>query len=167
MGSAHQGGVFLREPNGYRTLHELHDELVTHVITLRALNRDTAGNQFASDIILTFCKRLLPKKMLSLWEDKILETEEDPDFLRIFAQACRNLRTVAWLKTHRLCFCCLRQGHWTVDCKRSQNSKNVTSIGLHRLLSGDRNSTVAEENGTSHGNGALGWIRALKRYRKI
>ncbi|KRX33811.1 hypothetical protein T05_5420 [Trichinella murrelli] len=66
------------------TLHELHDDLVTHVITLRALNRDTAGNQFASDIILTFCKRLLPKKMLSLWEDKILETEEDPGQVETF-----------------------------------------------------------------------------------
>ncbi|KRY40963.1 hypothetical protein T01_287 [Trichinella spiralis] len=74
----------LREPNGYRTLHELHDELVTHVRTLRALNRDTAGIQFASDIILTLCKRLLPKKMLSLWEDKILETEEDPGQVETF-----------------------------------------------------------------------------------
>ncbi|KRX51689.1 hypothetical protein T09_2101 [Trichinella sp. T9] len=34
-------------PNGDRTLFELHDELVTHVRSLRALNRDTLGNQFA------------------------------------------------------------------------------------------------------------------------
>ncbi|XP_003369489.1 hypothetical protein Tsp_04904 [Trichinella spiralis] len=73
----------------------------------------------------------------------------------------------ALARKHRLCFCCFRQGHRTVDCKRSQNSKSVTSIGLHRLLSGDRNPTVAEENDTSHGDGALGWKRALKRNRTI
>ncbi|KRY29461.1 hypothetical protein T03_16776, partial [Trichinella britovi] len=71
-------------PNRDRTLRELHDELVTHVRSLRALNRDTLGNQFASDIILTLCKRLLPKKILSLWEDKILESEEDPNEVETF-----------------------------------------------------------------------------------
>ncbi|KRZ93433.1 hypothetical protein T08_14422 [Trichinella sp. T8] len=54
-------------PNGDKTLRELHDELVTHVKSLRALNRDT------SDIVLILCKRLLPKKILSLLEDRILE----------------------------------------------------------------------------------------------
>ncbi|KRX18778.1 hypothetical protein T07_6248 [Trichinella nelsoni] len=53
-------------------------------MTLRALNRDTAGNQFASDIILILCKRLLPKKMLSLWEYKIVEIEEDPGQVETF-----------------------------------------------------------------------------------
>ncbi|KRY10274.1 hypothetical protein T12_5486 [Trichinella patagoniensis] len=66
--------ILIGRPNGDKTLRELHDELVTHVKSLRALNRDTSG---------------------------------------------------------------------------------------------DRNSTVAEENGTSHGNGALGWKRALERHRTI
>ncbi|KRY32988.1 hypothetical protein T01_8322 [Trichinella spiralis] len=183
-------------------------------------------------IVLILCKRLLPKKILSLREDRILETGEDPgqvetffeflhkqaeiyerlhhgspkfsrqDEMEMKKKECRRSNKVlsanvatgnpcsicrknhqvegcplslkvtkqerwALARKHRLCFCCFRQGHRTVDCKRSQNSKSVTSIGLHRLLSGDRNPTVAEENDTSHGDGALGWKRALKRNRTI
>ncbi|KRY06953.1 hypothetical protein T12_6579, partial [Trichinella patagoniensis] len=204
-------------PNGERTLRELHDELVTHVRSLRALNRDTSGNQFASDIILTLCKRLLPKKILSLWEDKILESEEDPNEVETFfvflhkraeiearvrqdnpnhgrqdrveikkkehrrsnkvlstsvapgylCSICREnhhvegcslflkaTRPERWTlaKKYRLCFRCLRQGHRSTDCKRSHNSRNVTSVGLHRLLSEDRNVRAAEENCTSPGD---------------
>ncbi|KRY45334.1 PiggyBac transposable element-derived protein 3 [Trichinella britovi] len=204
-------------PNRDRTLRELHDELVTHVRSLRALNRDTLGNQFASDIILTLCKRLLPKKILSLWEDKILESEEDPNevetfFVFLHKQAeieervrqdnpkygrqdrveikekqhrrfnkvlstsvapgnrcsiCREnhhveecplflkaTRPERWTlaKKYRLCFRCLRQGHRSTDCKRSHNSRNVTSVRLHRLLSEDENVQAAEENCTPHGD---------------
>ncbi|KRY78035.1 hypothetical protein T4A_11345 [Trichinella pseudospiralis] len=202
-------------PNGDRTLRELHDELVTHVRSLKALNRDTSGNQFASDIILTLCKRLLPKKILSLWEEKILESEEDPNEVETFfaflhkhaeiearvhqdnqkhgrqdrvkikkkehrhsnkvlstsaapgnlCSICRENHYVekcplflkatrperwALAKKYRLCFRCLRQGHRSTDCKRRHNSRNVTSIGLHRLLSEDRNVRAAEENCTPH-----------------
>ncbi|KRX85640.1 hypothetical protein T06_9948 [Trichinella sp. T6] len=181
-------------PNGDRTLRELHDELVTHVRSLRALNRDTLGNQFASDIILTLCKRLLPKKILSLWEDKILESEEDPNEVETFFVCLhkraeiearvrqdnhkhgRQDRVEIKKKEHRssdkvlytsvapetfapfveritiLCFRCLRQGHRSTDCKRSHNSSNLTSVGLHRLLSEDRNVRAAEENCTPHGD---------------
>ncbi|XP_003382035.1 putative integrase core domain protein, partial [Trichinella spiralis] len=204
-------------PNGDRTFRELHDELVTHVRSLRALNRDTLGNQFASDIILTLCKRLLPKKILSLWEDKILESEDDPNEVETFfvflhkhaeiearvhqdnhkygrrdgveikkkehrhsnkvlstsvapgnlcsicqenhhAEGCplflKATRPERWTlaKKYRLCFRCLRQGHRSTDCKRSHNSRNVTSVGLHRLLSEDRNVRAAEENCTPHGD---------------
>ncbi|KRX52875.1 hypothetical protein T09_4992 [Trichinella sp. T9] len=185
--------------------------------SLRALNRDTLGNQFASDIILTLCKRLLPKKILSLWEDKILESEEDPNEVETFfvflhkraeiearvrqdnhkhgtqdrveikkkehlhsnkvlytsvapgnlCSICREnhrvercplflkaTRPERWTlaKKSRLCFRCLRQGHRSTDCKRSHNSRNVTSVGLHRLLSEDRNVRATEENCTPHGD---------------
>ncbi|OUC40867.1 hypothetical protein D917_03764 [Trichinella nativa] len=130
-------------PNGDKTLRELHDELVTHVKSLRALNRDTSGN------LCSICR-------------KNHQVEGCPLSLKVTKQERWTLA-----KKHRLYFRCFRQGHRTVDCKRSQNSKNVTSIGLHRLLSGDRNQTVAEENGTLHGDGALGWKRALERHRTM
>ncbi|OUC46717.1 hypothetical protein D917_07508, partial [Trichinella nativa] len=164
-------------PNGDRTLRELHDELVTHVRSLRALNRDTLGNQFASDIILTLCKRLLPKKILSLWEDKILESEEDPNevetffvFLhkraeiearvrqdnhkygrrdRVEIKKKEHRRSNKVLYTNYVFAACDKD---TTDCKRSHNSRNVTSVGLHRLLSEDRNVRAAEENCTPHGD---------------
>ncbi|KRX44308.1 hypothetical protein T05_6686, partial [Trichinella murrelli] len=151
-------------PNRDRTLRELHDELVTHVRSLRALNRDTLGNQFASDIILTLCKRLLPKKIISLWEDKILESEEDPNEVETF---------FVFLHKHAEIEARLQQGPFhecsagkpllllprESPCRRmslvfkgDETGKNVTSVGLHRLLSEDRNVREAEENCTSHGD---------------
>ncbi|KRX35341.1 hypothetical protein T05_10353, partial [Trichinella murrelli] len=69
----------------------------------------------------------------------------------LFLKATRPERwTLA--KKYGLCFRCLRQGHRSTDCKRSHNSRNVTSVGLHRLLSEDRNVRAAEENCTPHGD---------------
>ncbi|KRZ85899.1 hypothetical protein T08_16437 [Trichinella sp. T8] len=142
-------------PNGDRTLRELHDELVTHMRSLRALNRDASGNQFASDIILTLCKGLLPKKILSLWEDKILGSEEDQNEVEtffVFLHKHAEIEERVRQDNPKLCFRCLRQGHRSTDCKRSHNSRNVTSVGLHRLLSEDENVQAAEENCTPHGD---------------
>ncbi|KRX13015.1 Tigger transposable element-derived protein 6, partial [Trichinella nelsoni] len=63
-------------------------------------------------------------------------------------------RPERWIlaKKYRLCFRCLRQGHRSTDCKRSHNSRNVTSVGLHRLLSEDRNVRANEENCPPHGD---------------
>ncbi|KRZ53366.1 hypothetical protein T02_7167 [Trichinella nativa] len=69
----------------------------------------------------------------------------------LFLKATRPERwTLA--KKYGLCFRCLRQGHRSADCKRSHNSRNVTSVGLHRLLSEDRNVRAAEENCPPHGD---------------
>ncbi|XP_003382025.1 putative integrase core domain protein [Trichinella spiralis] len=147
-------------PNGDRTLRELHDELVTHVRSLRALNRDTLGNQFASDIILTLCKRLLPKKILSLWEDKIMESEDDPNEVETTSTSGQpQVRETRWSRDKEERALTFQQDYVfaaydkdTTDCKRSHNSRNVTSVGLHRLLSEDRNVRAAEENCTPHGD---------------
>ncbi|KRX40365.1 hypothetical protein T05_3210 [Trichinella murrelli] len=166
-------------PNGDKTLRELHDELVTHVKSLRALNRDTSERLHHGSHKFSRQDEMEMKKKECRRSNKVLsanvatgnlcsicrknhQVEGCPLSLKVTKQ-----ERLALAKKHRLCFRCFRQGHRTVDCKRSQNSKNVTSIGLHRLLLGDRNQTVAVENGTSHGDGALGWKRALERHRTI
>ncbi|KRX52436.1 hypothetical protein T09_1671 [Trichinella sp. T9] len=166
-------------PNGDKTLRELHDELVTHVKSLRALNRDTSERLHHGSHKFSRQDEMEMKKKECRRSNKVLSANVATGNL---CSICRKNHQVegcplslkvteqerwALAKKHRLCFCCFRQGHRTVDCKRSQNSKNVTSIGLHRLLLGDRNQTVAVENGTSHGDGALGWKRALERHRTI